>query len=110
MEIKTSKNNDILVFEFIGDLNTNTAPLAEEELNDKLQDNDKVIINLEETGFVSSAGLRIFLIAAKKLMASGGKLCLCNANEVVQEVLDISGFSTMLDVKPSFEDAVEGFK
>jgi anti-sigma B factor antagonist len=50
--------------------------------------------------------LRIFLATAKKITASGGALKLCGANDVVQEILDISGFSTILDVKKTEEEAL----
>jgi len=43
------------------------------------------------------------------LKASGGLFRICNANEVVQEILDISGFSQILDVKKSLEEAVTNF-
>ena len=63
-------------------------------------------ISLEKNNYVSSAGLRIFLATAKKITASGGVLKLCGANDVVQEILDISGFSTILDVKKTEEEAL----
>ncbi|MFT7158731.1 MAG: anti-sigma B factor antagonist [Parvicella sp.] len=50
--------------------------------------------------------MRIFLATAKKITASGGVVKLCNANDVVQEILDISGFSTILDVKKTEEEAL----
>jgi anti-sigma B factor antagonist len=65
-----------------------------------------MVINLEETRYVSSAGLRIFLATAKKMTASNGAVKLCCPNEVVQEILDISGFSTILDVKKTEEEAL----
>ncbi len=65
-----------------------------------------MVINLEETKYVSSAGLRIFLATAKKMTAREGAVKLCCPNEVVQEILDISGFSTILDVKKTEEEAL----
>ena len=66
-------------------------------------------MDLEQTSFVSSAGLRVFLATAKKLMAVGGTLRICNANEVVKEVLEMSGFTTILEVKDDLESAMSGF-
>jgi len=109
MEVVSTQNGDSLVVDVIGQLNTGTAPKLESEVNKLLADNQKIILNLEQTLFVSSAGLRVFLMTAKKLKASGGKFRLCHANEVVTEILEISGFSTILDVKGSLEDALSGF-
>ena len=69
-------------------------------------DGVKLIINLSQTNYVSSAGLRIFLATAKKLTAKQGVFKLCAPNDVVKEVLDISGFSSILDVKATEEDAI----
>lgn len=107
LEVNANKTNDVVIVKLLGNLDTNTAPDAEAEINKWLEEGaQKMIINLEQTNYVSSAGLRIFLATAKKITASGGAVKLCAANEVVQEILDISGFSSILDVKSSEEDAL----
>jgi anti-sigma B factor antagonist len=109
MEVVSTQNGDSLVVDVIGQLNTGTASKLESEINKILTEHQKIILNLNQTLFVSSAGLRVFLMTAKKLKASGGNLRFCHANEVVTEILEISGFSTILDVKDSLEDALSGF-
>jgi anti-sigma B factor antagonist len=109
MDIISTAKEDMLILDFIGQLDTGTAPKVEVEVNKHLESNQKIIFNLAQTIFGSSAGLRIFLGPAKKLKASGGLFRICNANEVVQEILDISGFSQILDVKKSLEEAVVNF-
>ena len=107
LEVNVNEIKDVIIVKLQGNLDTNTAPDAESEINKKLEEGAlKMIINLEKTNYVSSAGLRIFLATAKKITASGGVLKLCGANDVVQEILDISGFSTILDVKKNEEEAL----
>jgi anti-sigma B factor antagonist len=107
LEVNVNEVNDVVIFKLLGNLDTNTAPDAETEINKKLEEGAmKMVISLEQTNYVSSAGLRIFLATAKKITASGGVLKLCSANDVVQEILDISGFSTILDVKKTEEEAL----
>ena len=107
LEVNVNEINDVIIVKLQGNLDTNTAPDAESEINKKLEEGAlKMVINLEKTNYVSSAGLRIFLATAKKITASGGVLKLCGANDVVQEILDISGFSTILDVKKTEEEAL----
>jgi anti-sigma B factor antagonist len=107
LEVNTNKVNDVVIVKLVGSLDTNTAPDAETEINKWLKNGAlKMIINLEKTNYVSSAGLRIFLATAKKITANGGVVKLCNTNDVVQEILDISGFSTILDVKKTEEEAL----
>ena len=107
LEVNTNEVNEVVIVKLIGNLDTNTAPDAEAKINSWLEKStQKMVINLEETKYVSSAGLRIFLATAKKMTASGGVVKLCSPNEVVQEILDISGFSSILDVKKTEEEAL----
>lgn len=107
LEVNANEVNEVVIVKLLGNLDTNTAPDAETEINKWLENGaQKMVINLEQTNYVSSAGLRIFLATAKKITAAGGVVKLCMANEVVQEILDISGFSTILDVKKTEEEAL----
>ena len=93
-----------------GTLDTNTSGEAHGYLNKLLdQGTSKLLVNFENVDFVSSAGLRILLATAKRLTGSGGDLRICGLNEAVNEVFEISGFSTILDVFSSQEEALQGF-
>ena len=93
-----------------GDLDTNTAPDAEQHLNKAIADGAiKILLNLEKLDYTSSAGLRVLLSTAKKLKAAGGSLRICCLNETVEEVFEISGFDTILDVFATEAEALEGF-
>lgn len=108
LEIKVSQQNEVVVIDLIGSLDTNTAPEAEDVFNSLLEKNtQKMVVNLEHTKYVSSAGLRVFLATTKKITAAGGAVKFCAPNEVVKEILDISGFTSILDVKVTFEEAVK---
>lgn len=107
LEILVKEENDVVVVKLVGNLDTNTAPEAEETINQWLEKKSKkMVINLEESKYISSAGLRVFLATAKKMTAAGGAVKFCSPNEVVKEILDISGFSTILDVKLTEEEAI----
>jgi stage II sporulation protein AA (anti-sigma F factor antagonist) len=58
---------------------------------------------------MSSSGLRVLLALAKELEEEGGVLRICNLNEVVQEVFEISGFNSILKVFPSEAEALASF-
>ena len=66
-------------------------------------------IDLENTRYVSSAGLRIFLATAKKMMAKSGKVILCHPNEIVKDILHVSGFNTIIVVKATVQEALKNF-
>ena len=62
MQITVNDKNDIKVIAFTGNLETNTAPDAEEEINALIENGaKKILINFENLGYISSAGLRVLL-------------------------------------------------
>ena len=110
MNIATTVVESVTVVRLDGNLDTNTAEIAQRSLNEIVDGGvRKVLVNLAEVEFVSSAGLRVLLATAKRLVGPGGSLRISNLNDTVNEVFEISGFTTILSVFPTEEAALEGF-
>ena len=110
MEITTKDVNDVKVVQFQGHLDSNTSQEAEKFLNDLLdQQEKKILVDFEKLDYISSAGLRVLLSTTKQLKTYDGTLRLCNLNETVQEIFDMSGFSTILQVYKTEPQALEEF-
>jgi anti-sigma B factor antagonist len=110
MEITIESNNDVYVVAINGKLDTNTTPDAEKKIDELIENSaKKLVIDFSSLDYISSAGLRLLLSITKKLKARGGNVRLCHLNEVVQEIFDISGFTSILTVMKIKEDALEGF-
>ena len=108
MDIITRVENEIHVVDIVGDLDTNTSPDAENLLAQLIdQGVMKIVVNFEKLEYISSAGLRVFLATSKRLKTVEGNMIICNLNETVQEVFDISGFSTILNVSDALKQALE---
>ena len=89
----TKENRDgTLVISLSGRLDTLTAPELEKELNASLPSADKLVIDLTDLAYISSAGLRT-LLSAHKVMSVKGGMTVTGANELVSEVFDVTGFS-----------------
>ena len=110
MNITTRTAEDVTIVAFQGNLDSNTSPQAQQALDAVLAGGaKKVAIDFTALDYISSAGLRILLGAAKKLQGAGSGLRLFGLNETVREVFEISGFATILQVKGSEAEAVAGF-
>ena len=110
MQISSETIDDVTVVRLEGNLDTNTSSEAHDYVNKAIDDGAaKVVVSLDKVGFVSSAGLRILLATGKRLSGTGGSLRVCGLNETVNEVFEISGFSTILNVFPAETDALSGF-
>ncbi len=67
-----------------------------------------LVLDVSELRYVSSAGLRVILSAAKTLQSRGGTLRLAGLGGMVREVFEISGFSSLFPQYESVEAAVMG--
>lgn len=82
----------------IGRMDTITAPNAEEKIKVVLMDHLKVALDLSQLDYISSAGLRVLLRAAKIADKANKEIVICGAQGMVQEILDdfdIEGFYTL---------------
>jgi anti-anti-sigma factor len=110
MEIAVSDAGEVKVVRIEGRLDTQTYANAQTQLTQLIdQGATKLVVNFEKLDYISSAGLRVLLAAAKQLKGNSGELRICSLNEVVQEVFDISGFTTILTVTKTESEALEGF-
>jgi anti-sigma B factor antagonist len=110
MQITTREDNDVKIVTFEGNLDTNTSSDAQTTLSGLLTEGvQKILANCEKLDYISSAGLRVLLATAKQLNSAGGELRICSLNETVQEVFDISGFSTIFNVFATETEALNGF-
>ena len=110
MEISSREVSDILVVDMAGRLDTSTSGDAYDEMVGIAQSGAKqVVLNLDKLEYVSSAGLRVILTAAKLLQASTGEMKICHANGVVKEVLETSGFDSLIKILDDENDAVAAF-
>jgi anti-sigma B factor antagonist len=106
MEISTRTSNDIHIVGISGSLDSTTSPEAQKALDAVLAGAKKVALDFSSLDYISSAGLRVLLGAAKKQKSTGGSLAMFGLNQSVKEVFDISGFSTILSVYPSEAEAL----
>ena len=110
MDIAVNDVGEVKVLRIDGKLDTKTSPDAQAMLTGLIDSGaTKIVVNFEKLVYISSAGLRVLLAAAKQLRGNSGELRVCGLNEVVQEVFEISGFDTILPVARTEVEALEGF-
>ena len=92
LNITKTRDGKKLLVALEGRLDTNTAPELEDSLSNEL------VIDLKDLEYISSAGLRVLLACQKKMMKQG-KMTVCNPNDVITEIFEVTGFSEILDIK-----------
>lgn len=106
MKIVFQNENGVTIARLSGRLDSATSPAAERELAAELERSDRFLMDLGEVEYVSSAGLRVFLVLAKQARTSVTALGLCSLRREVADVFEISGFSTLFTIFPERESGV----
>ena len=96
MEVTMKKNDKEITVYPKGRLDTLTAPQLEETLKPEFDVIQKLIIDLSELEYISSAGLRVLLAARQKMEGKDGMI-IKNVSEEVMDVFEITGFTDILD-------------
>ena len=107
MKIETQKRDNAFVLAVSGRLDSQTVMEAEKEVTRWLDAGEtKIVCDLSGLEYISSAGLRLILVAAKRLKAAGGGFCLCGVQGPIQEILDIAGFTKIIPIRATVDEAL----
>lgn len=110
MKIVDEKHDNYLIVRLNGKLDASSAPDLEKRLETLLNTGAKnFLLDFEELDYVSSVGLRVLLVLAKKCKASAGQVVLCSLQEHVYEVFEISGFTAIFKICSSREEGMKAF-
>lgn len=96
MQITKNLEDNVLTFIVKGRIDTLTSPTLEAELNNITEQFSELIFDFLGVEYVSSACLRVLLIAKKKRPQCS--ITIVNANDVVKEVFEITGFDKFLNI------------
>jgi len=108
MKLTETRKGSALVLAVSDRVDSVTSPELERRIGELIAGGERVlVVDLSGLAYVSSAGLRVFLSAAKKLKAAGGKLLLCSLGGMVQEVFVMSGFADILSIYDTLEKALK---
>ena len=97
MEIQQERNGNALTLKIIGRLDAGSAPQLSKELTTALEGVTDLTFDFAELKYIASAGLRVLLVAQKR-MNKQGSMKLINVSESVLEVLDMTGFASLMTI------------
>lgn len=107
MEIAHEQRGDVVVVRLAGRLDSGAAPSAEAGFAAILGGAaPRLAIDMTGLDYISSAGLRVLLVLAKKVQQSQGKVALFGLVPTVREVFSISGFDTIFSIQSDTAAAI----
>ncbi len=106
MEINLKNQQDICIAELTGDIDGQTSSMVQEKLLSLLTFQSRVILNLTEVEYMSSAGLRVLLNLYKQAENQGSKIILIGLSEDVKDVMEVTGFLNFFTLSNNLETAL----
>ncbi len=107
MKCLVTTEKGLTVLALHGKLDSFSAKSFEEKLLALIEaGHTKLVLDCAQLEYVSSAGLRIFYLAANRLEETAGKMVFCAVNENIQRVFDIVDLSSEFLILPSREEAL----
>ena len=123
MEITECQTRDIVTLCLCGKLDTISAKAFAEKILTRIEPGTRFfVIDVSQLEYIGSAGLRVFVVASKRLNGVNGKIVLCGFKKTipyytlnrpqdpVREAFDIAGFSTIFSSYGSHDDAIKNLQ
>lgn len=110
MEINISTIEDIKVVAIDGDIDASVAPTVTEDILPLAIANAKIILNMTEVPYMSSAGLRTLLSMHRQVTANQAKLILVGLSPEITDTMSVTGFLKFFEVSDSVESAIAKLK
>ncbi len=98
MNLSKNVNGANAVISIEGRLDTVTAPELEKYIGEIIDGISELVLDFAKLEYISSAGLRV-LLATEKTMAKQGKMVIKNVNDTINEIFEITGFSSVLTIE-----------
>ncbi len=108
MEITQEKAENVNIVALKGRLDAGTSGSLEEALTALVDAGEaKALVDCRELDYISSAGLRVLLAAAKQFKKLNGSIALSALNPNVKQVFEISGFTSIFPIYATREEATD---
>ena len=105
MELRAKRYADVLVLQALGRVDHLNAEsfgaLLAPHLENCREGGDRLLLDLGDLEYISSAGLRVLMLATKRVTPAGGRIALAAASPLVAEILQISRFNLIFPIHPS---------
>ena len=111
LTINIISKGEISVVYPTGYLDAHTAPALEEKVRELLDNENsyKIVFNLKDLDYISSAGLGVFMSFVEEIRGKDGDIKFSNLTDKVYSVLELLGFPMLFDITKTEDQAIEKF-
>lgn len=107
MDLREGSVGGVTILDVVGRVDSTTAPVLQERLKSVMTaPQTKVLIDFTRLDYISSAGFRVLLLAAKRAEETGGHFILCGLSGKVRQLFELGGFLDLFSISASREDVI----
>lgn len=107
MEINIRSIGQVTVVEMAGDVDSNTAPQAQERILPLAQPGSKILLDMSAVGYMSSAGLRMLLSMYRQVARQNGSMVLMGLAEEIKDTMSITGFLNFFTIRDTVDEGLK---
>ena len=106
MDIKIEPNRGVQVVSINGELDSITTPMAQEKIITLVAPEVRIIMNMSKVQYMSSAGLRMFLLMYRTIHSKGGKVIVAGLSAELADTMAMTGFLDFFTCVPTLEEGL----
>lgn len=107
ISVRTTDDKAVTTVGLKGRLDVKTSKSLEDQLLQLVGDGSRrLVMDLSELAYISSAGLRVFILVAKRLKQVDGRVVVCALPRPIQDIFEVAGFSTLFSIYPTRDAAI----
>ena len=107
MEINLKTYHNVKVVEIMGDLDSNTAPIAQNQILPFTEPGCRMVLDMSHVPFMSSAGLRVLLLLYRKISTNEGKVVLVGLSDDLRDTMSITGFLEFFTTYNTLQEGIQ---
>jgi anti-sigma B factor antagonist len=107
VDLREDIAGEVTVLEVKGRIDSTTAPVLGEKLTGALATPQRrLVLDLRQLEYISSAGFRVLLLAAKRAEEAGSRFVLCSVSGKARQLFDLGGFLDLFPISASREEGI----
>jgi len=107
MEINVKSSGQVTVVEISGDIDSNTAPLAQDQVLPLAQPGSKILLDMSGVEYMSSAGLRMLLSMYRQISRGSGDIVLVGLSEQIKDTMSVTGFLNFFTTRDTVDEGLQ---
>lgn len=110
MQIDIKTQDGITVAAIKGAIDGKTSAEAQATLTPLLSNGSRLILDMTDVTYLSSAGLRVLLLIYRQSTSASGKLALVGLSDEVKDIMNVTGFLKFFNACESVDAALTAVK